>query len=233
MVKIYKIFTNTILILLIVILGCYAFLRFTNRVEIYSVKTGSMEENIHVGDYVLIYKKSNYNVGDVVTYQKDDYFITHRIIKIDDNQIITKGDANNTVDEKIALDDIIGKVIMSGGILNIIVNYKFAIAAIFIALYLLSCYFGDGNEETEDNQEMDTDDPVTDEDEQDQSNDEISETVSDTENITEEDSEIKLEEDKKIEEDIGENKEEENNINTDELDKKEVSKKKKNNKKKK
>ena len=73
MIKLYKIVTNLIFILLIVVLGIYVFLRFTNKVEIYCVQTGSMEDNIHVGDYVLIYKKDDYNIGDVITYQKNDY----------------------------------------------------------------------------------------------------------------------------------------------------------------
>ena len=162
MVKIYKIFVNTLFIILIAVLGIYVFFRFTNKVVIYSVKTGSMEDNIHVGDYILIYKKNDYNVGDVVTYQKDNYFITHRIIRTESNYFITKGDANNTEDEKIDKSVIVGKVIISGGILNIIVNYKFSIAAIFLALYLISCYFGKDEEDKKiDNDflEDQTDDP--------------------------------------------------------------------------
>lgn len=147
MIKLYKEVTNILFILFIVVLGIYVILRFTNKVEIYSVQTGSMEDNIHVGDYVLIYKKDNYNVGDVVTFTKDDYFITHRIIRKENDEVITKGDANNTEDEKINVKDIVGKVIISGGILNIIVNYKYAFAAIFVALYLVSCYFADNKEE--------------------------------------------------------------------------------------
>ena len=122
MIKIYKLFVNIMLTLLIVILGTYVILNITNKVKIYNVKTGSMEDNIHVGDYVLIYKEDAYNVGDVVTYQKDDYFITHRIVKKYDDKFITKGDANNTIDEEINSNDIIGKVIISGGLLNIIIT---------------------------------------------------------------------------------------------------------------
>ena len=175
MVRLYKIFINTLFVLLIAVLGIYVFFRFTNKVEIFSVKTGSMEDNIHVGDYVLIYRKNNYNVGDVVTYKKNNYFITHRIIRKDNNQIVTKGDANNTEDETIDISDIVGKVIISGGILNIIVNYKFAIAAIFVALYLISCYFGDTKEDNIDNQEIFND-------EINQNNDEITDNLN-TDNI--------------------------------------------------
>ena len=68
-------------------------------------------------------------------------------MKIEDDVIITKGDANNTEDEGISKDQIEGKVVYCGGILNFIINYKFVIAAFLVGLYLLSCYFGDENEE--------------------------------------------------------------------------------------
>ena len=145
--RIFKIVFNTILILLIILLSGYCILRFTNKVKIYNVETGSMEDKIHTGDYILLVKKSDYYVGDVVTYNVKGYFVTHRIVKIEDDVIITKGDANNTEDEGISKDQIEGKVVYCGGILNFIINYKFVIAAFLVGLYLLSCYFGDENEE--------------------------------------------------------------------------------------
>ena len=100
-----------------------------------------MEDAIYAGDYILIYKKNSYNVGDVVTYKKDDYHVTHRIIKKNGKKIITKGDANNAEDEEITTKSIVGEVIYSGGFLNILINYKYGIAGALLALYLFSCYF--------------------------------------------------------------------------------------------
>jgi len=149
MARLFKGIVNIIFVLLIIVLLAYVYLNFKGMVEIYSVKTGSMEDNIHVGDYILIYKKKNYRIGDVVTYQKNNYFITHRIIEKNGNKIVTKGDANNTIDEEIDVKEIVGKVILSGGILNAIINYKYVLAAGFVALYLLSCYFGENEEKIE------------------------------------------------------------------------------------
>lgn len=141
--KIIRILCNIIFVILIIVLACYFILRNMGIVEIYEVETGSMEHGIHVGDYVLISKKNEYVVGDIVTYKKDNYFITHRIIKsIDGDKVITKGDANNAADEEISMNAIVGKVIFVGGILNIIVDYKFGIVGIFLAIYLLTCYYG-------------------------------------------------------------------------------------------
>ncbi len=147
MTKILKFIANLLLIIAIVALSGYFLLRVTNRIEIYNVKTGSMEAKIHVGDYILILKKNNYDVGDVVTYTSNNGFITHRIIKKDGDKVTTKGDANNTEDETISSKIIIGKVIMSGGILNIVINYKYVLSGIVLSLYLFSCYFESAKEE--------------------------------------------------------------------------------------
>ena len=100
-----------------------------------------MENDIHAGDYILIYTKKDYKIGEIVTYKKDGYHVTHRIIKKNGKKFITKGDANNIEDEAIELKSIVGKVIYSGGVLNILIDYKYAIASGLLGLYLLSCYF--------------------------------------------------------------------------------------------
>ena len=146
MVKLYKFIVNVVFVIIIAFLLCYLLLRITDKIEIYKVKTGSMEEKIHVGDYILIYRKDNYNVGDIVTYTSNDGFITHRIIRKENGKIITKGDANNTEDKEILESTIVGKVILSGGILNIIINYKYVFICFLLSLYLFSCYFDSRND---------------------------------------------------------------------------------------
>ncbi len=141
MKKILKRIVDIICIIIIFILVVYFLLRITNKIQIYVVSTGSMEDNIHIGDYILIYTKDDYKVGDVVTFRNGNYLVTHRIIRKDNNNYITKGDANNMEDEEIFKKDIVGKVIISGGILNFIINYKYALVGFFLALYLVSCYF--------------------------------------------------------------------------------------------
>lgn len=147
--KIFKKITDIIIILLIIILGIYFILRFMGVTEIYLVKTGSMEDGIHVGDYILIYKKNKYNIGDIVTYEKDGYHVTHRIIRKNGNKVVTKGDANNIEDDEINVKSIVGKVIYSGGYLNVVIDYKYAIASVLFALYLFSYYFSKKDDKKE------------------------------------------------------------------------------------
>lgn len=79
--------------------------------RIYKVGSGSMEPFLKVNDTIIIKKSDNYELNDVVTYQSGDEYITHRIVSINNNEIITKGDANNTQDDPITKDKIVGKLL--------------------------------------------------------------------------------------------------------------------------
>lgn len=148
MIKIIKKITDILLITIIALLVCYLGLRMFNKVEIYNVKTGSMEDRIHAGDYIFIYKKDTYNIGDVVTFRVENGYITHRIIKIDNDTVTTKGDANNTEDEEISKDKIVGKVLFSGGMFNIVIRYKYALIGAVLSLYLITCFLKEEKEHT-------------------------------------------------------------------------------------
>lgn len=77
------------------------------------VVSGSMEPTINIGDLIIIKKNiNNLKEGEIVTfYDVNGSFVTHRIIEINEDSIITQGDANNTVDEAINKDKIVGKYI--------------------------------------------------------------------------------------------------------------------------
>ena len=62
--KIIKTIPNILLIIIIIILSIYLLLKYTNNIGIYKVMTGSMEPNIHVGDYLLVKKSNEYKEGD-------------------------------------------------------------------------------------------------------------------------------------------------------------------------
>ena len=75
------------------------------------VVTGSMSGTIEVGDGIIVKLTSDIKENDIIVYKKADNLITHRLIKIEEDRLITKGDANNVPDEPITKDMIIGKVI--------------------------------------------------------------------------------------------------------------------------
>lgn len=75
------------------------------------VVSGSMEPTIHVGDLILIdTKDSVYHVNDIVTFKDvNGDFVTHRILHIEEGEMVTKGDNNNTEDSAMSTKDIVGK----------------------------------------------------------------------------------------------------------------------------
>lgn len=77
----------------------------------YSVATGSMKPVISPNDLIFVKITKNVSKGDIITFKDSASIVTHRLIDINDNKYITKGDANNTSDAGINKSDIIGKVV--------------------------------------------------------------------------------------------------------------------------
>lgn len=77
------------------------------------VISGSMEPKIKKGDIIIIDTKvKKYKAKDIITFKDvNGSFVTHRIIEINDDKLITKGDANNTIDDAINKKDIVGRYV--------------------------------------------------------------------------------------------------------------------------
>lgn len=117
-----KIVVNLIIIVLVIIaiLVIWGFVQLNVQkneyldifgYSIFSTETGSMSPTIEKGDFVIIKIGDEIKEKDIITYKKNNVFITHRIEKIDNDSIIAKGDNNNTEDEAINKSDVIGKVV--------------------------------------------------------------------------------------------------------------------------
>ena len=48
-------------------------------------------------------------INDIIVFEEDENFIIHRAIKINEDEVITKGDDNNEEDNQIKKEKIIGK----------------------------------------------------------------------------------------------------------------------------
>ena len=99
------------------------------------VATGSMSGTIEVNDVVIVKLGNEVELNDIITYQGEQgEFITHRVVKKIGNQIITQGDVNNTEDEPITTDDVVGVV-------KLVISPSFVlklIAVILIVFILLA-----------------------------------------------------------------------------------------------
>lgn len=77
--------------------------------RIYRVISGSMQPALQIGDVIIVKKSNNYYERDIITYSNGLTTITHRIIAINNDEVITKGDANEVDDKPINKEQIIGK----------------------------------------------------------------------------------------------------------------------------
>lgn len=75
------------------------------------VVSGSMEPELPVGSLLWIHKQDSYFPGDIVTYAEENgTLVTHRLVSVDADTAVTKGDANNAEDSPIDVKQIRGKV---------------------------------------------------------------------------------------------------------------------------
>ena len=75
------------------------------------VASGSMSGTIEVDDIIFVRLTKEVNNNDIITFKsKNGDIITHRLIRKEGSNYITKGDVNNVSDEAITKDQIIGKV---------------------------------------------------------------------------------------------------------------------------
>ena len=86
------------------------------------VLSGSMEDALQVNDLIVVKSADAYAVDDVVVYQSGSDLIVHRIISIDGDSVVTKGDANNTADDPISLSSIKGLVVFRIPFLGLLVQ---------------------------------------------------------------------------------------------------------------
>ena len=161
--KIIKLIVDIISCILIALVALYlvsaVYNKFFNKdgnfligkYYIFQIATGSMEHELVAGDYIVVEKTDNYKVGDIITYREDGYYITHRINQMDENKIITKGDANNSSDSPISKDKIVGKFLFKERILTFLTKYKVLVLAILVAMIILESAFSKEQKDNNDN----------------------------------------------------------------------------------
>ena len=95
-----KIFIWTVSIILGLIVAFLAFVFISPDYDLYIVRSGSMEPAINVGDMVLAGPVGTGGIkpGVIISYELGKNLITHRVLSIDGNTLITKGDANKEQD---------------------------------------------------------------------------------------------------------------------------------------
>lgn len=112
--------------------------------------SGSMESYINIDDFVFVKLTDEVKKDDVVSFKNENMIITHRIIEINNEQIVTKGDANNIVDKPITKNQILGKVIYIGrgyGKILKIISEPIVFISFFVTIVLFNLAFSEDKKE--------------------------------------------------------------------------------------
>jgi signal peptidase len=141
-----NLFQKLILIILLITLIYVVYVKYIAKESLVKINgysflivlTGSMEPDIKAGDFVIIKECDDYAIYDVITYEDEDMLVTHRIIQKTSDVVITKGDANNTEDDEINYNQILGKVVYSsekiGKFIRVYLKYIFLIISLFVII---------------------------------------------------------------------------------------------------
>lgn len=112
--------------------------------SLFEVESGSMAPTIKAKDMVIVKKTSSIKEDDIVTYELEGNYITHRVVEIKEKKVVAKGDYNNFEDKTIPRDSIIGKVVLiipKFGIWKEIVLSPIVLIAIFFTMLLFGLGF--------------------------------------------------------------------------------------------
>ena len=109
------------------------------------IASGSMEPVLNIGDVIIVSNSISYDVGDIVTYKSNDIYITHEIININDDYVITKGINNSIPDNPVKKSEIVYKYVRTSIILTrifkIIDTLSFKIIIILFTVLFIIHYF--------------------------------------------------------------------------------------------
>lgn len=121
------------------------------------VMSPSMEPVLHTNDLVIVTEQESYDIDDIVVYQEGKMLVIHRIISIQDDKVITKGDANNVADTPISLSDIKAKLSFKIPFIGLIVKYLKTVPGtlLVLALAIFLLYRSRQKERQNDQQDLD------------------------------------------------------------------------------
>lgn len=146
-----------LLITLVIILGLIIILLYIFGIRQYIVVSGSMEPTLKTGSVVFINHNFSFEklkVSDIVAFKLESgNMATHRIQKITEEGIITKGDANGLDDGITTKNNYVGKMIFSipyiGYVIKIFTTTKglLVVGMVFIMIVLICLLIKDEKKE--------------------------------------------------------------------------------------
>jgi len=95
---IYKLAKIGIYLALLIFVGIMGFFYFSDDYDAYTVLSDSMQPAINSGDLVLVGSPNHLfadkiEPGSIVTYRHNEALVTHRVVSVTGDTLVTKGDA--------------------------------------------------------------------------------------------------------------------------------------------
>lgn len=109
----------------------------------YVVQTGSMSPMVPPASLVIV-ETGKYQVGQVITFHKQDELVTHRLVKVNaDGTLTTKGDANASADPSTtSAADVIGGVVYAPeGVGFWVMYWRNPLTVMSLILWVLMVWF--------------------------------------------------------------------------------------------
>jgi len=89
-----KVFGWSVSILLVILIGGFIFIHLSPGYDAYLVRSESMKPAINMGNIIVTgHFTGEVKPGMVVTYERNEQLITHRVLSVNNDTLVTKGDA--------------------------------------------------------------------------------------------------------------------------------------------
>ena len=113
-----KILTWIVSSLLALVILAVGLIYFVPGFGLYTVRSDSMHQVFKAGDSIVTVPIGFFSkivqVGTIVTYKLDGKTVTHRVVQVNSDTIVTKGDENDTPDASpVPLSDITGIYVLT------------------------------------------------------------------------------------------------------------------------
>lgn len=117
------------------------------------VLSGSMEPTLSVDDLVIVRATEDYAEGDVAVYSTGRSLVIHRIVSMDEDAVVTRGDANNVDDAAISREQLLGRMEYAipgaGKIVRVLRTAPAQLCLLALSIWLLSNSWRKEREEDE------------------------------------------------------------------------------------
>ena len=120
-----KIFGWIVTVALALILAGVVFLYFSPGYDMRLVRSESMKPAINMGDMVITGPPGGeVEAGTIVTYQRGEELVTHRVLSVDGETLVTKGDAVEDADPwAVTLSDVRGVYLFKVPYIGYVANF--------------------------------------------------------------------------------------------------------------